>query len=1105
MTGKQSIRKNLVTFAIFIFLLIFFTFSLSAEKLTCGWAADGYSQKYDSNGVFAGPAFSLYQTFFNDISIEELDPEYSFAYTEIGFVDYILLADFNQSSQKIKDSELFFSSPLINLSYNFLVKKDQHVLWNGWTFLSEGRLGILNTDNVDIIQNYLNGLMKRENINFEIVIYSSLAEMQADLFSGKINTMLVNSLYSSKNLKVMSKTPVFASLVLASADENKISQLNNIIIDLNETTPDYFNNLFDSYLKPSNFGGIVFTRDEAAFMYAHPSLIAAISFQQDALISLNYGVYSGSVYNIFERISDLTSIKWKYEPQMYVSLSDQSFDVHMCCYEDTDFAIANGLNLTQGYMSIPFEIVSSNNIIRRIALEKDSGYNNIIIRNYPECEFEYLATSKSCIDAVKNRNVDAFIAPFYIVQDGLTQKDIETGLIVKYVDDFSIKMGCGVSKNVDPILVDILNKALNFIDLKKYERQVLEKIENNYNPDFSKGIIIRENYTTVSWMIFLAILVILLFIIFIFYFGYRKRVENFLYFDEVLDCYNQKGFERRVEELQKTPSTKFQYLVNFTISHLNESGTATGINKGDQVVRNIAMLLDKECSNEECYGRVQSDNFIILLAAREDTDFNLRVKELERKIRFLQKNSLLILNIGVYKAEDRSFDVSQMIEYSAIARVSRRENPSQNIIFYDEKYHQMRIQDNELISYMPTALKNGEFKVYFHPKFEVGTHDIIGAEALSRWFHPKYGIISPFRFIRLFEENGILAKLDFYMLNQVCAYLRNLIDNGYSIIPISVNFSRGNLVDENLPQKIIQIVDSFHISHNLIEIEVVESTVATVDEDVLISALNFLKKEGFIISIDDFGSGLSSLSTLSKIPAHVIKLDKSFLENNSNSEFGRRILESIFYIINKQGLISLTEGVETYDEFNYIKACGCYAVQGFLFSKPINGEDFMKMLHTTPAHLPNPHGLGDVFSTLGDNEVSVVQERIILQSVLDSSAFCSLVNISQSSLYILKNELLFNNELKDTVDFDFFLSSVKKSISSELVDQFDKKFSPEALRKAVLNHETEIVLRIKASSKEEEKMKIFKYWKISVYLSSIRFESETLGFLTIQKETIDEN
>ncbi|MFA7107918.1 MAG: diguanylate cyclase, partial [Sphaerochaetaceae bacterium] len=645
MEGIKSKIKILGIFAISIFLLLFFSFSLNAQKLNCGWNEDGYSQQYDSNGVFSGPAFSLYQTFFKNFSIEKLEPDYSFAYTEIGFVDYILLADFNQSAQKIKNSKLFFSSPLINLSYNFIVNKNQTVLWNGWNFLNEGKIGILNTDNIDIIQDYLNNLKKSESINFEITIYTNLEDMKEDLFSGKINTMLVNSLYSSKDLKVMFKTPILACMVFASSDEDKINQLNNSIVNLNETRPDYFNTLFDSYLKPSNFGGIVFTRDEAAFLYSHPTLNAAISFQQEDLISLDYGVYSGSVYNIFEKISELTSIKWKYEPQMYVSLSDQNFDVHMCCYEDTDFAIANGLNLTQGYMSIPFEIVSSNNIIRRIALEKDSGYNNIIIRNYPECEFEYFATSSSCIGAVKNRTVDGFIAPFYVVQDNLTQKDIESGVIVKYIDDFSIKMSSGVSKNVDPILVDILNKALNFIDLDRYERQLFEKIDNNFDSDFSKGIIIRENYTTVSWMVFVAILIILMFIVFVFYFGYRKKVETFLYYDEALSCYNQKGFERRVEELQKVPSTKFQYLVNFTISHLNESGTATGINKGDQVVRNIATLLDTECTQEECYGRVQADNFIVLLTAREDTDFNLRVKELERKIRFLQKNSLLILNI----------------------------------------------------------------------------------------------------------------------------------------------------------------------------------------------------------------------------------------------------------------------------------------------------------------------------------------------------------------------------------------------------------------------------------------------------------------------------
>ncbi|MEG1638751.1 MAG: EAL domain-containing protein [Erysipelotrichaceae bacterium] len=247
-----------------------------------------------------------------------------------------------------------------------------------------------------------------------------------------------------------------------------------------------------------------------------------------------------------------------------------------------------------------------------------------------------------------------------------------------------------------------------------------------------------------------------------------------------------------------------------------------------------------------------------------------------------------------------------------------------------------------------SALINHEFELFLQPKYSLKTGRIAGAEALVRWQRSKDKYIQPNEFIPLFEKNGFITKLDYYMFENVCQMIQKWKKTiKVEDIPrISVNISRVHLNSKELPIKLLEIATKYQINPNEIEIELTESVMITAEDQVL-GMLHQIKNAGFLLSIDDFGRGYSSLSSLSDIPADFVKIDKVFLDHSIENERGRIILLNIIKMIKDLDLISIAEGVETEEQINLLKDAGCDYVQGFYFSKAIPIKAFKDLLKKT--------------------------------------------------------------------------------------------------------------------------------------------------------------
>ena len=248
-----------------------------------------------------------------------------------------------------------------------------------------------------------------------------------------------------------------------------------------------------------------------------------------------------------------------------------------------------------------------------------------------------------------------------------------------------------------------------------------------------------------------------------------------------------------------------------------------------------------------------------------------------------------------------------------------------------------------MISDVLTAMQRNELQIYYQPKVDAITNCLKSAEALVRWVREDGRVVGPNQFLPAMEETGAITMLDWYVVERVCAFLKRIQDAGLRIRPVSVNFSRWHLHEENMPKRLAEIVDAYHLDHSLIVVEITESAMIH-EEELMRMMVTALHEKGFEFSIDDFGSGLSSLSMVADTLPDEIKIDRALLKKNCEDERERIILESIFLFATRLNIRTVAEGVETKEQLGFLRTCNCNLIQGFYFARPMPEEAFTQCL-----------------------------------------------------------------------------------------------------------------------------------------------------------------
>lgn len=406
-------------------------------------------------------------------------------------------------------------------------------------------------------------------------------------------------------------------------------------------------------------------------------------------------------------------------------------------------------------------------------------------------------------------------------------------------------------------------------------------------------------------------------------------------FDSLTGLYNRSVFYEKVRGRIDISPAGEHVIVCLDIEHFKSINDMYGSAEGDRILRYVAELFGNLASKlDGLAARLSVDVFALYLPITL-----LDVMSIENEVLDWFASYPLAFEIvpaiGVNIIEDTSVPVSVMCDRAILAANSVKGNYLKHIAEYHNDLHDEAILELETISGAEKALKERQFKVYLQPKCNIDTGKIIGAEALVRWEHPEKGLISPKMFIPIFEKSGFIIRLDAYVWEEVCALLRRWIDSGMRPIPISVNVSRRDLLVPNLCERFVRLIEKYDIPKQLLELEITESAY-TENVEQIISVVNSLREQGFVILMDDFGSGYSSLNLLKDIDVDILKIDLRFLDDfNSKNKKGNSILESIVHMSKWLNMQVIAEGVETQEQVDFLLGIGCYFVQGYYFYKPM--------------------------------------------------------------------------------------------------------------------------------------------------------------------------
>ena len=522
-----------------------------------------------------------------------------------------------------------------------------------------------------------------------------------------------------------------------------------------------------------------------------------------------------------------------------------------------------------------------------------------------------------------------------------------------------------IRNNVKPVLVTCEDRA-SFYSMTR-NKGALEKCGNIYLADGQKksvyfpgkfGNMYRVFLTAkkqnrepshITGIILLEILLLSMLYLFIGYRIVRKNNRELLkisYTDTLTGAGNMADFSHKLEALLQTEADFSVLAINVRkFKFINE---IFGDIMANNFLCDIKKVLEKAVKENEFFCRETADKFYVCMRTTDKEEIRQRFTTIrnavQKKFHWYHSEYQITLYAGVVTSDDierRQLKKEEVMTHVMFALNRARNGQPGELWFYNTELHQVEILRNYVESHMEQALKDGEFKLFLQPQKKLKEGKLGGAEALVRWITPDGNMIYPDQFIPVFEKNRFCSELDFYMVEQVCRQIREWMDTGKEVIPVAVNQSKLVFYKEDYVNRLIKIIKKYEVPAELITLEILESILLGEAKELNARIIE-LKAKGFKISMDDFGSGYSSLNTLGSLDIDELKLDRVFLLRMTGERREKQeiIMEQIINLARKMDIITVAEGVETREQEEFIIKAGCDYGQGYYYSRPVSAQEF---------------------------------------------------------------------------------------------------------------------------------------------------------------------
>ena len=436
----------------------------------------------------------------------------------------------------------------------------------------------------------------------------------------------------------------------------------------------------------------------------------------------------------------------------------------------------------------------------------------------------------------------------------------------------------------------------------------------------------------------------------------QRRSMKLFFMDLATGGHNRMWYIYKGESLlKKRSSAAYQYaVVSLLCVKYNTFCMCHSVSEGEGVVRKVSDCIGSHINRREVFAHESPESFMILLRIKDQDELMGRLNALISDLEKIDSNHSFTYHLGVSvlmpprdasgKILRRKYvDLEQDYNNACTARSTLSGKEDSGIAFFDLKLVEERRWHDQVEEHCRGALEKQEFVVYYQPKYDPVSGLMKGTEALIRWQSPEFGFVPPGKFIPIFEHNGFITEIDHYMLEHVAADQKKWMDAGIECVPVSVNISRAHFIESDLAEQIRDTVDKTGAPRNLIEIELTESAFFD-DKNALIKTVTRLKEYGFAVSMDDFGSGYSSLNSLKDMPLDILKLDAEFFRGEGQGERGKIVVAETIKLARSLNMRTVAEGVEIKEQVDFLAEQGCDMIQGFYYAKPMPADEYVEKL-----------------------------------------------------------------------------------------------------------------------------------------------------------------
>ena len=419
--------------------------------------------------------------------------------------------------------------------------------------------------------------------------------------------------------------------------------------------------------------------------------------------------------------------------------------------------------------------------------------------------------------------------------------------------------------------------------------------------------------------------------------------------DELTGLLSRNAFCRTVEDVYTYDSegiSQGKYaVIYFDILRFKAINDIFGMDEGDRLLIYIADVIMHNIRHNDCGCRIGSDRFVLFINTMEVTPQKV-IDVIFEAISAYDLPFEITFNAGVYVTNGEKLSCESMIDRAILAQSAVKGSYTNRYGVFTEEIRKDMLGEQEIVGMMAMALSEKQFIVHYQPQYNHSTGMLIGAEALVRWNHPEKGIIPPAAFIPIFEKNGFITNLDLYVFEQVCIFLKDCIDKKTAIVPISTNFSRYDIFMPDFVERLEAIREKYGVPVRYLRVEITESAILGNGQHTN-EVIEKLHNAGYIVEMDDFGSGYSSLNVLKELELDTIKLDMQFLREDNKSNKGGTILSSVVRMAKWLRIPVIAEGVENISQADFLTSIGCEYIQGFLYSKPLSEEKYRELVSSS--------------------------------------------------------------------------------------------------------------------------------------------------------------